>query len=124
MAELFAFRALRPAPEAAAQVASVPYDVVSAPEAHALAASKPLSFLHAPRAEVDLPAGTPPYDARVYEQAVRNFEALKRAAPMVLDQEPALYLYRLRVGGREQTGVAGCFSLDECERGSIKKHEK
>jgi len=39
MAELFAFRALRPAPEAAAQVASVPYDVVSAPEAHALAAS-------------------------------------------------------------------------------------
>jgi uncharacterized protein (DUF1015 family) len=124
MAQLFPFRALRPAPEAAAQVASVPYDVVNTEEARALAASEPNSFLHVTRSEIDLPPATSPYDDLVYEQAVRNFEALKRSAPLILEDEPALYLYRLRMGRHEQTGVAGCFSVDEYEQGAVKKHEK
>src|SRR5512134_2887708 len=124
MSLLFPFRALRPAPEAAAQVASVPYDVVNTDEALALASREPLSFLHVTRSEIDLPPGSHPYDARVYQQAVINFERLKRDAPMVLDDEPVLYCYRLRMGRHEQTGVAGCFSIDEYERGLIKKHEK
>ena len=124
MALLAPFHALRPAPEAAAAVASVPYDVVSTEEARALAAGNPLSFLHVTRAEIDLPATTNPYDGTVYAQAVRNFEELKRAAPMVIDDQPSLYLYRLRMGTHEQTGVAGCFSLDEYDRDLIKKHEK
>jgi len=124
MSALFPFRALRPAPEAAAHVASVPYDVVSTEEAHTLATGEPLSFLHVTRAEIDLPPGTSPYDAKVYEQSVRNFEDLKRSAPMLLEERPSLYLYRLRMGRHEQTGVAGCFSVDEYENGLIKKHEK
>ncbi len=124
MAQLFPFRALRPAPDAAAQVAAVPYDVVSTDEARALAAGNPLSFLHVTRSEIDLPASTSPYDPSVYAQAVRNFEDLKRAAPLVLDDEPALYIYRLRMGSHEQTGLAGCFSVDEYDRDRIKKHEK
>src|SRR5512136_1485132 len=98
MSVLSPFRALRPAPNMAARVASVPYDVVSADEARALAADAPLSFLHVTRSEIDLPPGTNPYDAAVYAQAVRNFEALKRDAPLVLEDEPALYFYRLRMG--------------------------
>ena len=124
MAKLFPFRALRPAPEAAAHVASVPYDVVNTEEARALAANEPNSFLHVTRSEIDLPPETSPYDNLVYEQAARNFEALKRSAPLILEDEPALYLYRLRMGRHEQTGVAGCFSVDEYEQGAIKKHEK
>jgi uncharacterized protein (DUF1015 family) len=124
MSVLHPFRALRPAPEAAARVASVPYDVVSTSEARALASANPLSFLHVTRAEIDLPPDTPPYDARVYAQAVRNFEALKREAPLVQEAEPSLYLYRLRADGREQVGLAGCFSLDEYDRNLIKKHER
>jgi uncharacterized protein (DUF1015 family) len=124
MSALFPFRALRPAPEAAARVASVPYDVVSTEEARAIAAGNPLSFLHVTRSEIDLPAGTNPYDAGVYKQAVRNFEALKRDAPMLMDDEPALYFYRLTMGAHVQTGLAGCFSLDEYDRDLIKKHEK
>jgi len=102
----------------------VPYDVVSTDEARALAAGHPLSFLHVTRSEIDLPDSTNPYDAAVYAQAVRNFEELKRAAPMLLDDEPSLYCYRLRMGVHEQVGWAGCFSVDEYERGGIKKHEK
>ncbi len=124
MADLFPFRALRPAPEVASRVASVPYDVVSTEEARALAGREPLSFLHVTRSEVDLGPDVNPYDAAVYVQAVRNFEELKRAAPLVMEAEPALYFYRLRMGAHEQTGLAGCFSLDEYDRNLIKKHER
>jgi uncharacterized protein (DUF1015 family) len=124
MASLAPFRALRPEPGVAPQVASVPYDVVSAEEARALARDNPLSFLHVTRAEIDLPPGVDPYGPAVYDQAHRNFEALKRSAPLVIEDEPSLYVYRLRLGAHEQTGVCGTFSLDEYDGGLIKKHEK
>ena len=124
MSLLLPFQALRPAPDAAARVASVPYDVVSTDEARALAASEPLSFLHVTRSEVDLPVDTSPYDARVYAQAVSNLETLTRTAPLVRDADPSLYVYRLRMGDHQQAGVAGLFSVDEYEQGLIKKHEK
>jgi uncharacterized protein (DUF1015 family) len=118
------FRAVRPARESAPGVSSVPYDVVSADEARALASDNPLSFLHVTRSEIDLPAGTDPYDAKVYARARENFQALRERAPMVTEDAPALYLYRLRLGGHEQTGVAACFSLDEYDNDHIKKHER
>jgi uncharacterized protein (DUF1015 family) len=123
MALIVPFRALRPAPASAARVAAVPYDVVNAQEAHALAEGNPLSFLHVSRAEIDLPVQTDPYSAAVYRKAVENFETLKRQAPMVVEDSPSLYVYRLKMGNHVQTGVAGTFSIDEYERGVIKKHE-
>ena len=108
----------------ASAVSSVPYDVVSTEEARQLAAGNPLSFLRVTRAEIDLPPETDPYAARVYAQARENFEALRRQAPLVTEREPALYFYRLRMGGHEQTGVAGCFSVDEYESDVVKKHER
>ncbi len=124
MASLHPFRALRPAVDAAADVSSVPYDVVSTEEARQLAADNPLSFLHVTRSEIDLPAGTDPYSSEVYDLARANFEALRASAPLVLEEAPSLYVYRLRMGGHEQTGVAGCFSVDEYEQDLIKKHER
>jgi uncharacterized protein (DUF1015 family) len=124
MSALFPFQALRPAPESAARVASVPYDVVTADEARALASGNPLSFLHVTRSEIDLPAGTNPYDAAVYARAADNLRRLTTDAPLVVESQPALYCYRLRMGRHEQTGVAGCFAVDEYDRGLIKKHER
>lgn len=124
MSALFPFRALRPASAVAPRVASVPYDVVNTDEARALASGNPLSFLHVTRSEIDLAPETNPYDGSVYAKAVANFAALKRDAPLVEDAEPSIYLYRLRMGSHEQTGVCGCFSVDEYDRGLVKKHEK
>ena len=124
MASIYPFRALRPAPDQAAAVSSVPYDVVSTDEARQLAAGNPLSFLHVTRAEIDLPPDTDPYSLRVYEKARENFAALRERAPLVFDETPSLYFYRLRMGAHEQTGIAGCFSIDEYESDVIKKHER
>jgi uncharacterized protein (DUF1015 family) len=124
MAVIRPFRAVRPARDAAAAVSSVPYDVVSTDEARQLAATNPLRFLHVTRSEIDLPPGTDPYAAQVYERAKQNFAALRERAPLLEEDEPSLYFYRLRMGGHEQTGVAGCFSVDEYEQDVIKKHER
>lgn len=56
MPRIKAFQALRPVPELAVKVASVPYDVVNRDEAAELAAGNPLSFLHVVRPDIDFPA--------------------------------------------------------------------
>ena len=98
--------------------------MVNTDEAASLAHGNPLSFLHVSRAEIDLPPGTDPYAAAVYDKAFSNFRTLQTAAPLVLEESPSLYVYRLTMGQHEQTGVAGCFSLDEYDADIIKKHER
>lgn len=105
-------------------MSSVPYDVVSTEEARQLVAANPLSFLRVTRSEIDFPQTTDPYSAEVYAKARSNFERLKKEAPLVIEDAPSLYFYRLRMGAHEQTGIAGCFSVDEYESDVIKKHER
>ena len=124
MARLVPIRALRPSPEAAARLSSVPYDVVSTSEARALAEGEPLSFLRVTRAELELPDGSDPYAAEVYERGRANLERLKGSGALLVESEPSLYVYRLRMGDHVQSGVAGGFSVEEYEHDRVKKHEK
>jgi uncharacterized protein (DUF1015 family) len=124
MAALSPFRALRPAPSAASRVAAVPYDVVNADEARALADGNPLSFLHVSRAEIDCPRDVDPHSDVVYGKAVENFDRLRHEAPLVVEEAPSIYVYRLQMGDVLQTGIAACYSLDEYDHDVIKKHER
>ena len=124
MSAVYPFTALRPLPEAAAAVASVPYDVVNSDEARALAAGNPLSFLHVSRPEIDLSPGADPHADAVYALAAKAFETLKTTAPLVREDAPSFYVYRLHMGTHVQSGLAACFSIDEYDRDLIKKHEK
>ena len=124
MSVIFPFAALRPTPKAAPLVASVPYDVVSSDEARALASGNPLSFLHVSRPEIDMGAGADLHSAAAYQQAASAFDALTSEAPLIVEEVPSFYVYRLHMGNHVQAGVAACFSIDEYERGLIKKHEK
>src|SRR4051812_26225828 len=124
MAVVRPFRALRPPVERAAEVAAVPYDVVSSAEAAELARGNPVSFLHVSRPEIDLPEGTDLHSEEVYAKAVDNFERLIVECPLEMTAEPALYVYRLRMGDHEQTGVVGCCSIDEYDADLVKKHER
>ena len=123
MATLHPFRALRPDAATASRIAAVPYDVVSTDEARALAEGNPLSFLRVSRAEIELPAGSDPYAGAVYQKAAENFAALRKDS-LIVDDEASVYFYRLRMGRHVQTGLAACFSIDEYDRGIIKKHER
>jgi len=124
MSAIYPFAALRPTPKAAASVASVPYDVVSSDEARALASGNPLSFLHVSRPEIDMAASVDPHSDVAYQRAAAAFKTLKSEAPLVVEEVPSFYLYRLKMGNHVQSGVAACFSIDEYDRDLIKKHEK
>jgi uncharacterized protein (DUF1015 family) len=118
------FNALRPPAERAPQVAAVPYDVVNTEEARALASGNPWSFLHVSRPEIDLPPGTPIYSDEVYAKAGDNFASLIKDCPMLVEETPSLYLYRLIMGDQEQIGIVACCSVDEYDRDVIRKHER
>ncbi len=118
------FRALRPPPEFAAQVACVPYDVVNREEAASLAAGNPRSFLHVGRPDIDLPATTDPYDDRVYAQGRAALDGFLRDGTLLRDPNRTVYIYRQEMDGRGQTGVVACVHVDDYERDIIRKHEK
>ena len=117
------FRALRPKPEHAAQVVAPPYDVVDTDEARELARDRPSSFLHISRPEIGLPAGTDPYSERVYAEGAANLERLVHQGILVREEMPSLYVYRMRSGDHEQTGIACVASVRAYEAGRIRKHE-
>jgi uncharacterized protein (DUF1015 family) len=123
MATVRPFKAIRPKTELAEKIASVPYDVVTKEEAVELAADNPLSFLHVIRPEIDLPEGTDLYSEVVYEKARENFNALISSGRLISEEKASFYIYRLESKARSQIGIAGCSSVEDYDKGIIKKHE-
>jgi uncharacterized protein (DUF1015 family) len=123
MSQLKPFRAHRPRPQLAAQVAAVPYDVVNTQEAAALAEGNPHSFLHVGRPEIDLPAGTDIHSDAVYAKGVANLRGLIENGTLFQDEAPCLYVYQQRMGDHVQAGLVGLCSVEEYENGLIKRHE-
>lgn len=124
MAVIRPFKALRPISEVVTKVASVPYDVVNTEEARTLAQNNPLSLLNCTRSEIHFPDIFDHYAKEVYQKAKEVLEEIKRNAPLMIDNVPNFYLYRLVMNGRAQTGIAATFSVDDYDNDVIKKHEK
>lgn len=123
MSQLKPFRAHRPKPELAAQVAAVPYDVVNTLEARELAKGNPHSFLHVGRPEIDLPDGTDIHSDQVYALGVANLKRLIEEGTLLHEEAPCLYVYQQRMGDHAQAGLVGLCSVEEYETGAIKRHE-
>jgi len=123
MATIAPFRAVRPKPELASQVAAPPYDVVSLTEARDLAEGNPHCFLRIGRAELELDDGVDPYSAEVYQKGADNLRKLINEGVMIQEPKPLFGVYRQKWGQHEQTGIVALASVDEYDRGIIKKHE-
>ena len=121
--KFIAFRGWKPAADRVAEVASVPYDVVSTAEAKERAAGKPDSYLHVIRPEIDLPAGASFDDEATYAQARVAFARLVADKVITKEPTPAYYAYRQTMGDHSQTGIVGLASTDDYVADRIKKHE-
>ena len=88
-----------------------------------MATENPLSFLHVVKPEIDLEPGTDVYAPEVYETGAVNLRRLMDDGALIREEEPALYLYRQRMGDHVQTGLVAGASVDEYEADLIKKHE-
>ncbi|HTP14105.1 MAG TPA: DUF1015 family protein [Bacteroidota bacterium] len=123
MSTIRPFRAFRPKPEFAAEVAARPYDVLTSDEARREAEGHPYSFLHVGKPEIDLDPSIDLYDQRVYLKAKDNLRKLIAEQVIVQDPEPCLYVYSQTMGNHTQYGLVGCASVEEYVNGIIRKHE-
>jgi uncharacterized protein (DUF1015 family) len=123
MATIKPFPALRPAPDLAARVCELPYDVMSSAEARETASGNPLSFLHVSKPEIDLPPDVNLYDPKVYAKGRENFAKLMAGGVLKRDSQPCFYLYRQVMGRHSQTGLVAVASCEDYVNNVIKKHE-
>ena len=117
------FAALRPEVAHAKEVASRPYDVMSSAEARTEAQGNPKSFLHITRSEIDLSENVDIHSQEVYEKAKENLTAFISRNTLFKESKPCYYIYQLTMNGRIQTGLVCGSSIDDYEKGLIKKHE-
>lgn len=131
MAIIQPFKALRPKPELALQVASKPYDVLNSKEAKQEAAGNHYSFLRITKPEIDLPDGIDVYSNAVYEKAKQNLSTFITNGTLFKEEKPCYYIYQLLMparpewGGNEknQTGLVCVSSVEDYFNDVIKKHE-
>jgi uncharacterized protein (DUF1015 family) len=123
MINITPFKALRPDATLARQVASRPYDVLNSREAKVEAQGNPASFLHITKSEIDLPEDIDIHSQEVYDKAKENLDAFISRNILFRENKECYYIYRLVMNGRSQTGLVCGSSVDDYEKGLIKKHE-
>ncbi len=123
MSVLKPFRGLRPPKELVLKVAAPPYDVVNREEAKRYAEGNPQSFFRVSRPEIDLPASVDEHADEVYGLALANLRAFVEAGWLRRESAPSFYVYRQTMGAHVQVGLVAGASVDEYDRGLIKKHE-
>lgn len=123
MANIKAFKGLRPQNDLVRDFSVLPYDVVSADEARILARGVPYSFFHVSKSEIDFPPNANPYDDRIYLKARDNLMQLISNGILAEEKFECLYLYTQIMEGRSQTGLIACINIDDYISNTIKKHE-
>lgn len=123
LATLKPFRILHPLQSNAAEICTLPYDVMNTDEARAMAEGKPLSFLRVTRSEIEFPADANPYSDEVYQHGAANLQKMISSGALVQEKMPIYMLYRQIMGNHSQLGIVAAASCAEYDAGIIKKHE-
>ncbi len=117
------FAAIRPDAKHASEVVAPPYDVLNSAEAKEKAKGKPYSFLHVSKPEIDLPDVIDQYHDDVYKKASENFNSFMSKGVIKKETKSCYYIYRLKMGEHEQTGIAVAADVDAYKH-KILIHEK
>ena len=104
MAIIVPFQCIHPAPEYAAQVAALPYDVYNRKEAEKETTNHPLSFLNIDRPETQFPLDADMYAPQVYEKANELLQSWLRRGVLEKEAERGYALYEQTMNKRTQTG--------------------
>ena len=123
MATVKPFKCVRPNPDVADKVAALPYDVYSRAEAKEKVKGDNLTFLRIDRAETQFDDSVGTYDDCVYAKARQMLDEDIANGVYIRDDEECYYIYELIMGGRHQTGIVACASINDYMSGVIKKHE-
>ncbi len=123
MANIKAFRAIRPTKGLEQKIAALPYDVYNRREAKNEVSKEPDTFLKVDRAETLFPDDYNMYSDEVYQKAKEVFWNMVSEKKFVMEESDAYYVYELTMNKRSQTGIVGCASVEDYINNVIKKHE-
>ena len=88
-----------------------------------MAKGNEVSFLRVSKPEIDLPAGTNLYASEVYAKGRENLMTFRENSWIQEDNEERMYIYMQKMQGREQYGIMAMASVEDYEKGLIKRHE-
>jgi len=117
------FRGLRPRKDMIDKVAAKPYDVVSTEEARKEAERNPYTFYKVTRPEINFDGEVDTHSDEVILKGKEVLENFQKEGVMILEDKPAIYVYKEEWKGYSQIGIYATFSTQEYREGKIKKHE-
>jgi uncharacterized protein (DUF1015 family) len=117
------FTPLRPRPELAPVIASLPYDVVTTEEARALARATRCRCCTS-CAPKSIPTGAGRACRRRVRTRVENFRRLQAEGHLEREGAPCLYVYQQQMGAHTQRGLVALCLVEDYDNGLIKKHER
>lgn len=121
MVKIKSFKGIRPPKEMAAEVSSLPYDVVNSKEAKEMAGEK--SLFHIIKPEIDFDPIIDEHSDEAYQKAIENFKLWKERGWLKQDDHEHYYVYAQTMNGRTQYGLVACCHFEDYAEGRIKKHE-
>ena len=123
MAVIKPFQGYRSPSDMAGSVSSPPYDVMTSDEARNMVQGNPDSFLRVIKPEIDFTPENEPKGDSLHEHGAENLQRYISEGKLVQDENPCLYIYQIKMGDHTQTGIMAAVSIEEYNKGLIKKHE-
>jgi len=123
MALIKPFQGYRPPENLAHKITSPPYDVMTSNEAREMVQGNNDSFLRIIKPEIDFNSGEEPLGDDLHNHGKNNLLDYIEKGNLVQDTNFCFYLYQITMGNHTQTGIMAAVSIEEYNRGLIKKHE-
>ncbi len=123
MADIIPFRAIRPPRNKVSLVGSRSYIDYSKKDFRKKLAGNPYTFLHVITATYGLKEKKKKSFSERYEAVRKKFEKFTRKGIFFRDDKPMFYIYRQVKQGHTYTGIIAGISVDDFNKGNIKKHE-
>ena len=124
MARVKPFRGIHPRPDNASKVVSRSYDSYSKEQLDGILSSNQESFLNVIRPEVisgeRFEANTP----ELFDQSKQVYQAMFDVGVFEMDDKPSYYVYTQHIGRMSFTGILGCASVEDYDKGVIRIHEQ
>ena len=123
MAVIKPFKAIRPTRDKAHLVATRPLASYKPNVLKAKMESNPYTFIHIIHPDFSEGIKTKPNSEKRFQLVRKRFEEFCGNEILIQDQQESLYLYRQSHDGYEFLGIIGGASIEEYNKGLIKKHE-
>jgi uncharacterized protein (DUF1015 family) len=124
MAKVHPFRGIHPRPDNAAKVVSRSYDSYSKKEVKNILNSNQESFLNVIRPELLTGEKYPANSPELFQQSKQVLDMLFSQGVFEQDDEPSFYIYTQHIGRMSFTGILGCASVEDYDKGVIRIHEQ